>query len=499
MWRGLPDLRTWDQFVYRAGHHSNRGTWAPGRITHAPTPPFLHTAHSACNMPGYRDRESIVPMDFEYDNRVGPVDSQSPFIAHAAKKRKLDSFASSHPQSEEQVQKLNQGPPFGHHAAGTHSIFDTPSKSSFATPNHPKLSDPSGQRFLFSQSTQKALPQTPQNRNVWDLRTPQSTADSSGGETPSHDTPAQDSDSATPDTQLALTMGGLTHGERKSPSKRSSFFKNLPWNKSPSKEKSSREKPYSKKAENRVLKRRIKSRTRHNEYESEAESPAKNIQQAAPAIGFAAKIPGVLAWLEAHPNLPNVLSYYMQFLVNAALGFFFLYIVYGVYCAVMADIDNEANNKVRDIMHEIAVCASEYERNGCDPKPVPAVESMCQNWKRCKERDAYQVARASVGARTFAMIFNSFVEEFSYKSMVFFFLLVLLLILLLILYWKLKSVCAAIADKADQLQHVAAVRTQDDQIHALSLQSSPYSLHGPPNPRALLPSDEHIADEDSLD
>ncbi|KAF2445104.1 hypothetical protein P171DRAFT_431857 [Karstenula rhodostoma CBS 690.94] len=339
-------------------------------------------------MPGYRDRESIVPMDFEYDNRVGPVDSQSPFIAHAAKKR-------------------------------THSIFDSPSKISFATPNHPKLSDPSGQRFLFSQNTQKALPQTPQNKNVWDLRTPQSIVDSSGGETPGRDTPARDSDSATPDTQLALTMGGLTHGDRKSPSKRSSFFKSLPWNKSPSKEKSAREKPYSKKVENRVLKRRLKSRTRHNDYDSEVESPTKNIQQATPAIGFAAKIPGVLAWVEAHPNLPNVLSYYMQFLVNAALGFFFLWIVYVVYSAVMADIDNEANNKVREIMHEIAVCASEYQRNGCDPKPVPAIESMCQNWKRCKERDAYQVARASVGARTFAMIFNSFVEEFSYKSMLF--------------------------------------------------------------------------------
>lgn len=410
-------------------------------------------------MPGYRDRESIVPMDFEYDNRIGPVDSQSPFIAHAAKKRKIDSFASPQPQSEEQVQKLNKGPPPGLHAAGTHSVFDSPSKSTFTTPNHPKLNDPSGQRFLFSQTAQKALPQTPQNRNVWDLRTPQSIADSSGGETPN--TPAQDSDAGTPDTQLALTMGGLSHGDRKSPSKRSSFFKSLPWNKSPSKEKSAREKPYSKKVENRVLKRRAhKSRTRHSEYDSETESPAKdkNIQQAAPAIGFAAKIPGVLAWVEAHPNLPNVLSYYMQFLVNMILGIFFLWIVYVVYSAVMADIDNEASNKVRDIMHEIAVCASEYERNGCEPKPVPAVESLCQNWKRCKERDAYKVARASVGARTFAMIFNSFVEEFSYKSMVFF-------LLLLSLYWSRDAMGATVEAKARQWQHAVtvAVREQDEQ------------------------------------
>ncbi|KAF1978680.1 hypothetical protein BU23DRAFT_550083 [Bimuria novae-zelandiae CBS 107.79] len=340
-------------------------------------------------MPGYREeRSSIMPMDYEWTNGNGPIDSSSPWVSHAAKKR-------------------------------THSIFDSPSKSTFATPNQAQLSEPNGQRFLFAQ---KALPQTPQaqNNKVWSLRTPQSIADSSGGETPT-DTPAQDSDAGTPETQLALTMGGLSHGERKSPSKRASFFKNLLGSKSPSKDKSSREKPYSRKAENRVLKRRAhKSRTR-GEHDSENESLAKDatVQQAAPAIGFAAKIPGVLAWVEAHPNLPNVLSYYMQFIVNAALGLFFLWIVYVVYSAVMADIEHEAGNKVRDIMHEIAVCSQEYERNGCEPNPVPAVESLCRNWKQCKERDAYKVARASVGARTFAMIFNSFVEEFSYKSMLF--------------------------------------------------------------------------------
>lgn len=384
-----------------------------------PSPAQL-VPHPRCpliaNMPRFPDeRSSLMPMDFEYDNGNGPVDSSSPWVSHAAKKRKLVSFTSSQPQSEEKVQQLS-----GQFLAGTHSVFDTPSKSAFATPNLPKLSEPNGQSFLFSQKT---LPQTPQAHNpkMWSLRTPQSIADSSGGETPT-DTPAHDSDAGTPDTQLALTMGGLSHGDRKSPSKRASILRTLGWNKSPSKEKSSREKPYSRKAENKVMKRRAhKSRTRNNEYDSELESPVKDAsaQPAAPAIGFAARIPGVLAWVEAHPNLPSVLSYYMQFMVNAALGFFFLWIVYVVYSAVMADIEHEAGNKVRDIMHEIAVCAQEYERNGCEPRPVPAVESLCRNWRQCKERDAYKVARASVGARTFAMIFNSFVEEFSYKSMVF--------------------------------------------------------------------------------
>lgn len=391
-----------------------------------------------------------MPMDFEYDNKHGPVDSSSPWVSHAAKKRKLVSFKTFQPQSEEHVQKLNERPPFDQYATGTHSVFDSPSKSTFATPNHPQLREPNNQRFLFS--AQKPPPQTPQaqSNRTWSLRTPQSIAGSSGGETPT-DTPGQDSDVATPDTQLAITMDGLSHDERKSPSKRTSILRAVFGNKSPSKEKSSREKPYSRKAENRVLKRRThKSRTRHNEYESDSESPAKDVsvQQAAPAIGFAAKIPGVLAWVEAHPNLPNVLSYYMQFMVNAALGLFFLWIVYIVYSAIMADIEHEAGNKVRDIMHEIAVCAREYDRNACEPKPVPAVESLCRNWRQCKERDAYKVARASVGARTFALIFNSFVEEFSYKSMV-------IIALSSYLYWIRGKFGKMGPLKAVQLQDIA--------------------------------------------
>jgi hypothetical protein len=70
-------------------------------------------------------------------------------------------------------------------------------------------------------------------------------------------------------------------------------------------------------------------------------------------------------------------------------------------------------------MVEIAACATEYNRNRCRPEEVvPAMEKACGVWETCMNRDPKKVARASVTAKTFAMIFNSFVEEFSYKSMV---------------------------------------------------------------------------------
>lgn len=205
------------------------------------------------------------------------------------------------------------------------------------------------------------------------------------------------------------------------------------------------------------MKRRTKrSRTALRDvYDSDNEPPHPStmaITQKTPAIGFAANIPGVLTWVEAHPNLPAVLSYYMQFFVNSALGFFILWIVYAGYSAVVNDINIEASNKMRDIMHEIAICNEEYRRNHCDPtKRVPAMENMCQNWQRCMNQDAQAVARASVGARTFAMIFNSFIDEFSYKSMV-------LLLLLIFLFWNRDKVSKTAAEGMDQLQEVASAR-----------------------------------------
>lgn len=189
----------------------------------------------------------------------------------------------------------------------------------------------------------------------------------------------------------------------------------------------SSQKYYSKKSEDRIVKRR-KERTErsrskkraapHDDESSDSDRQAPK-QQGAVKQTYAMSIAGVLSWIEAHPNLPSVLSYYLQLTVNASLGFLFLYIIYSAWCGVMADIDIETDKHVADVMVEISACALDYNRNRCRPdEVVPAMEKACGVWETCMNRDPRKVARASVTAKTFAMIFNSFVEEFSYKSMV---------------------------------------------------------------------------------
>ncbi|PVI06047.1 hypothetical protein DM02DRAFT_623365 [Periconia macrospinosa] len=381
-----------------------------------------------------RHRPSTTPMDFEWENETGQVDSSSPWItSHQsfAKKRKLSSFASD-PIPIHTAQHLTRSLPEG--PSGTHSVLDSPSKHPFSTPNRPQLREPNGQHYLFSEQRPfSSIPSHVQNSGAWEPRTPQSVIDfSSGGETPN--TPAQDSDVATPDTHLASKMGSLSHGDKKSPRKTrresimSFFGRSSP---SPSKDESSSRKGYSKKAENRVMKRRSKKQknaTVEDFDDSETDQGrTKNIRAGGPKsasggvfAGAIANIPGVLHWVEAHPNLPAVLSYYMQFLVNTILGLSFLYIFYSVICAVYNDVNIEANSRATTIMHEIAVCAKHFRDNGCNlTKIPPALQQPCMQWDTCMNQDVKKIAHASVGMTAIAKIINAFTEEFSYKSMIF--------------------------------------------------------------------------------
>ncbi len=82
-------------------------------------------------------------------------------------------------------------------------------------------------------------------------------------------------------------------------------------------------------------------------------------------------------------------------------------------------MDKKSQEVVLEAMLEISACAKSYVENKCDHGTrVPAMETVCNNWKSCMDRDPNAVGRARVSAHTFAEIFNSFIEPISYKAMV---------------------------------------------------------------------------------
>ncbi|KAL9001065.1 MAG: hypothetical protein Q9188_005543 [Gyalolechia gomerana] len=134
-------------------------------------------------------------------------------------------------------------------------------------------------------------------------------------------------------------------------------------------------------------------------------------------IGF---IPTLFSYLETHPNLPHILSYYAQFLLNFFLVSVVIYMIYAFWSTIRSDVNEKSKEAASEILVEMAMCARDFRENKCD-KPearVPAMESICNSWEKCMQRDPTMVGRAKVSAHTFAEIINNFFQPISAKAMV---------------------------------------------------------------------------------
>ena len=138
-----------------------------------------------------------------------------------------------------------------------------------------------------------------------------------------------------------------------------------------------------------------------------------------PLPSKAGLIPSIFTFIEKHPNLPHILSYYAQFLLNVFLVLFMMYLVYCFWSTIRSDVDMRSHEMASDTLAEMALCAREFQENRCDRSSrVPAVEAACNSWEKCMQQDPNKVGRARVSAHTFAEILNSFIEPISVKTMV---------------------------------------------------------------------------------
>jgi hypothetical protein len=130
---------------------------------------------------------------------------------------------------------------------------------------------------------------------------------------------------------------------------------------------------------------------------------------------FASFISGI----ESRPSLPYVLSYYAQLVLNWFMVFLVIYLIWCFFLAIRADVDKASEEAMAEVLAEMAQCTRQYIDNGCssDRRP-PALETICESWDLCMNKDPKSFGRAKISAHTFAQIFNSFVEPISWKAMV---------------------------------------------------------------------------------
>ncbi|KAF2097119.1 hypothetical protein NA57DRAFT_77374 [Rhizodiscina lignyota] len=395
------------------------------------------------------------PMDFSWNDGVGPVDTASPF---ASVSRTTNAFKSTtatlSPLAStcEETNLRNFPDPFG--------SFQSQSQS-----QPPIMRAPASQPHSFS-STNKPLPARPSSSAAdsksqpIDFVTPRKQKplvdlDTSGGETPN--TPDNNADSeATPASKMGVKsfIFGASTKDPSSPSpdkagkrRRESVFKNLFSSSGrgeirplPHNPESKVKKKRSKKA---LIRKLEKEDTDYIDEDGDsspvapknAKPPKKkrNVSNNAAAMTLADQHPqqrtangswySFFDFLESHPSLPTVLSYYAQLLLNCFIIFGIMYIFYSFYATIRSDVDEAAAHAEAEALAEIVLCVKNYKENECDGgangRVLPAMEQVCKNWEQCSKRDPKKVGRARVSAHTFARIFNSFIEPISYKAMIF--------------------------------------------------------------------------------
>lgn len=99
------------------------------------------------------------------------------------------------------------------------------------------------------------------------------------------------------------------------------------------------------------------------------------------------------ALLEAHPHVPSILSWWAQLVVNLSLFSLAVYVVFGFVSAIRTEFEQAAEEVSDGILAEMATCAKSYVDNRCAGNDrLPALETVCENWERCMNRDRPRLA-----------------------------------------------------------------------------------------------------------
>ncbi|EED14299.1 nuclear envelope protein Brr6, putative [Talaromyces stipitatus ATCC 10500] len=129
------------------------------------------------------------------------------------------------------------------------------------------------------------------------------------------------------------------------------------------------------------------------------------------------------AFLDEHPNLPAILSYWLQLVWNLVLFSLVTWVVVSFVLTIKQDIDHAADAKRNDILTEISTCKEFYIQNSCNlASRPPALNEVCNNWERCMDQDPNRVARATVSVQTISAIITGFVDAISFKAFSYFLL-----------------------------------------------------------------------------
>ncbi|KAM0325028.1 hypothetical protein ACHAQA_007564 [Verticillium albo-atrum] len=351
------------------------------------------------------------PMEWEYQDRRGPLDATSPF-SHVAKSQT------------------------------TRNDFSSPSKFSSNRPN-PFANSPSKplpplpQTSLFSPRIQQSNTAPPfRNPAFTTPRKPFDETVFSEAESSPALTEVSDLPNDTPDVDRTgdLNMGGM------SPTR---INKNLRYGKSPGQQ-LKRHLPGRGEISrgNRDYAAALRKRKRHNydrdvgsvRYTSSRDNSASDSEEdedyvRRPKGAKGSKRKAAKGWFESvvqtinqNPNMPDNLAKWMTFFVNASVVSVFLYMGWSLFVTVSNDITSAHDAARRDIINRALECNNQFMLNGCEKKDrPPALKDMCDEWAECRIQDPDSIMRVKNTAKQVAEVINEFAGTMSLHAWAFFF------------------------------------------------------------------------------
>ncbi|KOS39884.1 hypothetical protein ACN38_g9268 [Penicillium nordicum] len=391
-------------------------------------------------------------MDFEWQTRA-PGDVTSPFYQLGAQ----------------------------HEKKRTYSTFESPQKQAL-----PSLREPNSQPFLFSQPRQQPAPLSPKAKfGQPAFQTPRKfdVDFSSGAENMSSPEYADNED--TPEQQYKSGKGtsSLFNFHGRNPQ-------------SPGRGEIPRLTHHSNAALHRIQKKRRRDKELGRQIrvdsddDSDLDRPSSREQKSMKATkqgkGQKSDQEGrsrVSSWseffsmLEAHPNVPAILSWWAQLVVNLSLFSLAVYVVFGFVSAIRGEFEQAAQEMSDTILADMAVCTKSYIDNDCArSNRAPALETICENWERCMNRDPAKVGRAKVSAHTMAIIINSFIDPISWKAILFF--LATISTITVVSNWSFRSFRHRL-----QQQHYAQHPPPPQSMHPQLQHNPSFGYYGHQDPR----------------
>ncbi|KAF9894428.1 hypothetical protein FE257_007931 [Aspergillus nanangensis] len=314
-------------------------------------------------------RTAESPMDFEWQTRA-PGDVTSPFY-----------------QLSMQHEKHKKRP---------HSMFDSPEKKEM-----PALREPKSQPFLFSQPQQPSRSSKPNYAQSAFMTPRKFDMDFSSGAETSPENAADNEETPEPPTKSGHRNSLFNMYGRFAPS--------------PGRGEIPRMKHYSNALARRVEKRRRRDKVLDIQVRRDSDDESDRPSSSEGRLGNNNKrkttggeekqstsrispFSDFFALLEAHPNVPSILSWWAQLVVNLCVFSLTVYLAFGFVSAIRAEIEQAADEVSDTILAEI--------------------ETVCENWDRCMKRNPEKVGRAKVSAHTMAIIINSFIDTISWKAIV---------------------------------------------------------------------------------